>query len=139
MIKSAGKKLLVAVLGICAALTMIFGVANFNRNGKITAKAAESTSVGDLLDFTINCNGTTPNNFTGPLYSIKWKNANQPAAWTAIKAKIGDKTLGDYIVITNNAGESKTLNEWGTITRVVTWGGETGINLEGNLKPTLKA
>lgn len=134
MIKSAGKKLLVAVLGICAALTMIFGVANFNRNGKITAKAAESTSVGDLLDFTINCNGTTPNNFTGPLYSIKWKNANQPAAWTAIKAKIGDKTLGDYIVITNNAGESKTLNEWGTITRVVTWGGETGINLEGNLK-----
>ena len=34
MIKSAGKKLLVAVLGICAALTMIFGVANFNRNGK---------------------------------------------------------------------------------------------------------
>ena len=134
MIKSAGKKLLVAVLGICAALTMIFGVANFNRNGKITAKAAESTSVGDLLDFTINCNGMTPNNFTGPLYSIKWKNANQPASWTAIKAKIGDKTLGDYIVITNNAGESKTLNEWGVITRVITWGGETGINLEGNLK-----
>ena len=113
---------------------MIFGVANFNRNGKITAKAAESTSVGDLLDFTINCNGMTPNNFTGPLYSIKWKNANQPASWTAIKAKIGDKTLGDYIVITNNAGESKTLNEWGVITRVITWGGETGINLEGNLK-----
>lgn len=134
MIKSAGKKLLVAVLGICAALTMIFGVANFNRNGKITAKAAEGTSVGDLLDFSINCNGTTPNNFTGPLYSIKWKNANQPASWTAIKAKIGDKTLGDYIVITNNAGESKTLNEWGVITRVITWGGETGINLEGNLK-----
>lgn len=134
MIKSAGKKLLVAVLGICAALTMIFGVANFNRNGKITAKAAEDTSVGDLLDFSINCNGTTPNNFTGPLYSIKWKNANQPASWTAIKAKIGDKTLGDFIVITNNAGESKTLNEWGVITRVITWGGETGINLEGNLK-----
>lgn len=130
MIKSAGKKLLVAMLAICAALTMIFGAMTYNRGEKIVANAEEGTTVGDLLDFSINCNGTSPNNFGGPLYSIKWKNANQPAAWTAIKAKIGDKTLGDYIVITNNSGESKTLNEWGVITRVVTWGGETGINLE---------
>ncbi len=135
MIKSAGKKLLVAVLGICVALMTVLGVATYRRDGGIVADAEGATNANDLLDFGIDCNGTSPNSFGGPLLSIKWRNVNQPASWGARKAVIGDGTVGDYIVITTKSGESKTVTELGNkITRVISYGQETGINFEGDIK-----
>ncbi len=136
MIKSAGKKLLVAVLGICVALMTVLGVATYRRDGGIVADAEGATNANDLLNFGIDCNGTSPNSFGGPLLSIKWrKPVNQPASWGARKAVIGDGTVGDYIVITTKSGESKTVTELGNkITRVISYGQETGINFEGDIK-----
>lgn len=91
--------------------------------------------ISELLDFGKPAQGSTPNAFTGPLLSVYWKGANQPASWGGAVAKVGSGVLGDYIVITKNDGESKTVTEWGSaITRVVTYGVETGINFEGTIK-----
>ena len=91
--------------------------------------------ITNLLNFENSVEGATPNSFAGPLLSIFWKNANQPASWGGAIAKVGSGVLGDYIVITTKDGESKTVTEWGNaITRIVTYGGETGINFEGSIK-----
>ena len=89
----------------------------------------------ELLDLSKNVEGLTPNNFMGPLFSIFWKDSNQPATWGVAKAKIGEGVVGDYIVITKKDGESKTVTEWGNgITRIISYGTETGINFEGTVK-----
>lgn len=113
MIKSAGKKLLVAVLGICAALTMIFGVANFNRNGKITAKAADKT-VEDIIDLSKGPNDSIGNpNAEGAsnLLKFHFKDVNLTDCSFLETATVSDGVvLGDLIVVDN--GTAKTVTKW---------------------------
>lgn len=132
MIKSAGKKLLVAVLGICAALTMIFGVANFNRNGKITAKADSSTL--SLLNLS---KGHTDNEGSGfsaeNTILIHWADGSQSGStWGCLNLKCGETDLSDLVVVAT-AEKSQTLKQWNAekcITRAITYGQMFGINLE---------
>lgn len=113
MIKSAGKKLLVAVLGICAALTMIFGVANFNRNGKITAKAADK-AVEDIIDLSKGPNDSIGNpNAEGAsnLLKFHFKDVNLTDCSFLETATVSDGVvLGDLIVVDN--GTAKTVTKW---------------------------
>lgn len=99
MIKSAGKKLLVAVLGICAALTMIFGVANFNRNGKITAKADSSTL--SLLNLSKGHTDNAGSGFSaGNTILIHWADGSQSGStWGCLNLKCGETDLSDLVVV----------------------------------------
>lgn len=132
MIKSAGKKLLVAVLGICAALTMIFGVANFNRNGKITAKADSSTL--SLLNLSKGHTDNAGSGFSaGNTILIHWADGSQSGStWGCLNLKCGETDLSDLVVVAT-AEKSQTLKQWNAekcITRAITYGQMFGINLE---------
>ena len=132
MIKSAGKKLLVAVLGICAALTMIFGVANFNRNGKITAKADSSTL--SLLNLSKGHTDNAGSGFSaGNTIMIHWADGSQSGStWGCLNLKCGESDLSDLVVVAT-AEKSQTLKQWNAekcITRAITYGQMFGINLE---------
>lgn len=132
MIKSAGKKLLVAVLGICAALAMIFGVANFNRNGKITAKADSSTL--SLLNLSKGHTDNAGSGFSaGNTILIHWADGSQSGStWGCLNLKCGETDLSDLVVVAT-AEKSQTLKQWNAekcITRAITYGQMFGINLE---------
>ena len=132
MIKSAGKKLLVAVLGICAALTMIFGVANFNRNGKLTAKADSSTL--SLLNLSKGHTDNAGSGFSaGNTIMIHWADGSQSGStWGCLNLKCGESDLSDLVVVAT-AEKSQTLKQWNAekcITRAITYGQMFGINLE---------
>ena len=132
MVKQAGKKLLVAMLGVCAALTMIFGAITFNRNEKITTKA-DSTTLS-LLDLSKGHTDNAGSGFSsGNTILLYWAAGSQTGStWGGLNLKCGENNLSDLIVLAT-ADKSQTLTAWNAedcITRVITYGQMFGINLE---------
>lgn len=113
MIKSAGKKLLVAVLGICVALMTVLGVATYRRDGGIVADA-EGT-VEDIIDLSQGPNsniGQPTADGAANLLKFHFKGVNMSDGSFMENAVVSEGvTIGDLIVVDNGTA-SKTVSQW---------------------------
>ena len=133
MIKSAGKKLLVAVLGICVALMTVLGVATYRRDGGIVADA-EGT-VEDIIDLSQGPNsniGQPTADGAANLLKFHFKGVNMSDGSFMENAVVSEGvTIGDLIVVDNGTA-SKTVSQWSSDSgkrafRIAVYGAKTAL------------
>lgn len=107
MIKKAGKKWLIATLGMCTALTVSVGAATFGDNDEIPANAAEK-EVEDIIDLSKGIKesvGQPNGDAAGNALNFHFKNVNMA------DGSYLEKLMGDYVVV-STASASKTVTQW---------------------------
>lgn len=107
MIKKAGKKWLIATLGMCTALTVSVGAATFGDNDEIPANAAEK-EVEDIIDLSKGIKesvGQPNGDAAGNALNFHFKNV------TMADGSYLEKLMGDYVVV-STASASKTVTQW---------------------------
>ncbi len=130
MIKTAGKKWLVATLGMCSALTVSFAVATYDSHYEISAETAKTAE--DIIDLSKGIKesiGQPSGDAAGNALNFHFKNVNmKDGSWL-------ENLMGDYVEIAT-ATESKTVTEWSSNTRafrMAVYGGGMYLMCENNV------